>query len=143
MSYHERCPSCAVIVRHTAELSAWHVRIGPWGEKNFDLVCFAPGENPWHGPTRRWLPGRLHGKSDVWQTVEVRARGEEISVTIDGEFITRSQHPGLLSGLIGFHTYGPGTVKWRNLELRSPDGKMLQSGFPEPGPTDASTPAQR
>jgi len=131
MSYHELCPSCALIVRHTSTSSGWHVRLGPWGEKNFDLVCFAPGENAWHGPTRRWLPGRLHGKSDVWQTVEVRARGEEISVSIGGEFITRSRHPGVVNGLIGFHTYGPGTVRWRNLELRRLDGKVLQSGFPE------------
>lgn len=131
MSYHELCPSCALIVRHTAMNSSWHVRLGPWAPKNFDLVCFAPREDPWKNPTRRYMAGRLRGEPDVWQTVAVQARGQEISVSIDGEFITRSQHPGVLKGLIGFHTYGPGTVRWRNLEVRSPDGKLLRDGFPE------------
>lgn len=126
-----RNPSYVIILRHTSKESGWHVGLGPWGAKNLDLVCLTPDEDPWKNSARRYMAGRLHGKSDVWQTVEVQARGAEVAVSVDGKFMTKSSHPDVLRGLIGFHTYGGGIAKWRNLELRAPDGALLWSGFPD------------
>ena len=108
----------------------WLMQIGNYGPKNFDLVAHAPGLNGWKDSSRRYRPDTMHGLSDVWQTIEIKARRENVTVLVDGDVIASSSHPELTHGGIGFHHFSNGVTHWRNLEVRQPDGTLLWKGFP-------------
>ncbi len=109
----------------------WLLQFGNYGAKNMDLVAYVPGEFGWRMPTRRYMPNSLHGEAKVWHNIEVKVRGDNIIVIVDGIVMTTSSHPKLSHGCVGMHTFSPGNARWRNLEVRTPDGKLMWKGFPD------------
>ncbi len=109
----------------------WLLQFGNYGAKNMDLVAYVPGEFGWRMPSRRYMPGALHGEAKVWHNIEVKVRGDNIIVIVDGLVMTTSSHPKLSHGCVGMHTFSPGNASWRNLEVRTPDGKLMWKGFPD------------
>jgi hypothetical protein len=109
----------------------WKLDLGAFrGAKNLDLLAFAPGQDAWKHPARRWLENRLHGKAGTWYSVKVQVRGPKVTVAIDGVEVASSEHPELLQGRVGACSYGAGLARWRKFEVRAPDGTLLWSGLP-------------
>ena len=117
----------------------WHVDIGAFDNpKHFDLIPFVPGEDAWNSPARRWMPNRLHGKTDVWYVVEVQVRQSNIAVRVDGQTVATTAHPQLSRGRVGAASYHSGLSRWRNFEVRKPTGELLWKGLP-PLPTSTGS----
>lgn len=72
----------------------------------------------------------FEGKLNQWYRFEIRSRGDQCTILVDGVPLLEAQGIGLLQGCIGFNTYYSST-KWRNLSVTSPDGQLLWEGFPE------------
>lgn len=119
-----------ILIRNSDKQHYWLLQFGNYGHKNLDLVAHAPGLDGWKHSSRRYRANTMHGLADVWQKIEVKARGENVTVIVDGTVITSSSHPQLTQGGIGFHRFGEGVAHWRNLEVRRPDGKLLWKGWP-------------
>lgn len=131
-----------LFLRWFEEENFWLLQFGNYGAKNMDLVAYVPGEYGWRMPTRRYMPNSLHGEAKVWHHIEVKVRGINIIVLVDGQVMTTSSHPKLHHGCVGLHTFSEGNARWRNLEVRTPDGKLLWKGFPTLPPEQLSETAQ-
>lgn len=105
----------------------WEVAIGPWGPKNVDIRAYVDGEQWWTTPSRRWLPDAVSGRTDEWYVLDVSLRGTRITVRIDGREVASSEHTQLAKGCVGVKFTN---ARWRNLEVRAPDGKLLLKGWP-------------
>jgi serine/threonine protein kinase len=119
----------SVICRFEDQRNFWHVSFGAWGQGNLDVVGAVNGEGHQH-PSRRWLPNRVRGDLDAWQTVEIQLRGDVIKVSVDREAVATTSRDGLQKGCVGFQTFSGGLVRWRNLEVREPNGTLIWKGFP-------------
>lgn len=131
-----------LFLRWFEEENFWLLQFGNYGAKNMDLVAYVPGEYGWRMPTRRYMPNSLHGEAKVWHHIEVKVRGINIIVLVDGQVMTTSSHSKLHHGCVGFHTFSEGNARWRNLEVRTPEGKLLWNGFPTLPPEQLSETAQ-
>ncbi|HQX51247.1 MAG TPA: protein kinase [Planctomycetaceae bacterium] len=106
----------------------WVVAIGSWEPENVDIRAYVDGEQWWTTPSRRWLPKAVSGRTDEWHSLDVHLRGPQITVRLDDHDVASSEHAQLIKGCIGMSFTN---ARWRNLEVRAPDGQLLLKGWPE------------
>lgn len=110
----------------------WCLDIGAFSDSmHFDLLPFVEGEDAWKSPARRFMPNRLHGRTATWYAVEVQVRQSKVTVIVDGEAVATAEHPSLIRGRVGIGSYHVGRARWRNFEVRTPDGELLWQGLPK------------
>jgi len=67
---------------------------------------------------------------DHWYKVRVEIRGAQVRCHLDGKLIFAFKDDRFPAGGIGLATWNS-VVRWRNLKVTAPDGKVLWEGFPE------------
>jgi hypothetical protein len=70
-----------------------------------------------------------HGR---WYTVKIAVRGATIECLVDGKSVFLFSDESFLKGMIGLGTHNA-PVRWRNLKVSAPEGRVLWQGFPEVG----------
>jgi hypothetical protein len=69
-------------------------------------------------------------KPDRWFKMHVEVRGKHVRCSLDGKQVFESDNDQFPNGRIGLGTWNT-AVRWRNLLVTAPDGKVLYAGFPE------------
>jgi hypothetical protein len=70
-----------------------------------------------------------HGR---WYRVKIAVRGATIECLVDGKSVFLFSDESFLKGMIGLGTHNA-PVRWRNLKVSAPEGRVLWQGFPEVG----------
>ena len=71
---------------------------------------------------------------DQWYDVRIEARGAECRCFLDGQLIFEDTDDRFTSGRIGFKTW-ESVSRFRDIEVTTPDGKLLWKGLPTPLPS--------
>ncbi len=102
--------------------------LGSFGGKAMDLTKMV---------NRKWSRvGHYHQVPlilDHWYAMRVEIRGSQIRCIVDGVEIFSCTDVSHANGKIGLGTWNS-RVKWRNLTVTDPDGKLLWEGFPDLNP---------
>ena len=99
------------------------------------LASFGVWKNTRHGISkaiegkvaRESIPGRI--EPGRWYSARIKVRGPEASCFLDGQPTAHYLDPRLQRGRVGiggFHA----SVRFRNIEVRTPEGKPLFVGIP-------------
>lgn len=102
------------------------IDIGGWGATVTEAIFFKGG-NWGRSPGCFLKIPHEHGR---WYKVKIEARGTRVRCDIDGKNLLAYNEETLLKGMIGLGT-GNSSVRWRNLKVTAPDGRILWQGFPE------------
>ncbi|MBS0205132.1 MAG: protein kinase [Planctomycetes bacterium] len=118
----------------------WKLDLGAFGDaRNFDLLPFLANAAPWQSPARRFLAARLHGQYGTWYRAKIEVRGPSIRVFVDDRLVAMTSEDQLSRGRVGVRSWNAGQARWRNCEVRSPDGVLLWKGWP-PIPSQSQPP---
>lgn len=117
-----------VLFRVKNEKDFYWCNLGGWGNKWHSLERGRSGESRWHmvGP-------RVDGgiESGRWYRIKVRCEGLHFRVWLDDQLLIDFTDPeGHRSGMVGVGTWIT-QAKFRQLQVRSLDGKVLYEGLPE------------
>ncbi|HTU24922.1 MAG TPA: family 16 glycoside hydrolase [Pirellulales bacterium] len=117
--------------------SRWQLdAFGPWGAHNQDLRLFYE-RDAW-SYARRWLPGAVQLEIGRPYKITMRMRGTKITILYDGREICTSEHARILAGRVGLVSCVPGAVRFSEIEVSDPSGKLLWHGLPEPPKNEPS-----
>lgn len=78
---------------------------------------------------------------DHWYKVRVEVRGSQVRCHLDGKLLFAFKDDRFPTGGIGLATWNS-VVRWRNLKVTAPDGKVLWEGFPELPTASQTRPAE-
>ena len=107
------------------DASNYHVfTLGPYGG-TFDEVHRIEN-GMW---VRDVNPIRRKYELDRWYAVAIRVQGDKIQCSLDGKESFAYTDAHFPKGQIGFATWDS-VVRWRNIKVTDPDGKVLWSGPP-------------
>ncbi|MBX9622487.1 MAG: DUF1080 domain-containing protein, partial [Gemmataceae bacterium] len=67
----------------------------------------------------------------VWHTARVKVRGDEVETYLNGRLVHRAKPPMPPRGGVGVRTVDGGEVRFTDLTVTAPDGKVLWQGLPE------------
>ncbi|WP_144972885.1 protein kinase domain-containing protein [Bremerella volcania] len=76
-------------------------------------------------------------ENNRWYLLRAEVRGRSIRVWLDDKLMFQTDNKQLPKGRIGLATWNS-MVRWRNLIVTDPDGKLLWKGFPEVDTTTVS-----
>ena len=100
------------------------------GKDNTDLLACVEGLYPWKDPSRRFKRNKLDLQFNKWYSVKFIVRGPQVQVLVDGRFVCKSEYQSLNGGRCGLHSYGRPVAHFRNLQVKSTDGRVLWDGVP-------------
>lgn len=102
--------------------------------------CFTPGNYFGKGTDLAYsLQGQFHRDDTYtalqyepkrWYAIHAKVRQDTIQVWLDGRLMFETKNRHFAHGGIGLGTWNA-VVRWRNLIVTDPDGKLLWKGFPE------------
>ncbi|MCE9528743.1 MAG: protein kinase, partial [Planctomycetales bacterium] len=102
------------------------IEVGGWSATVTEAIYFKDGK--WGRSPGCFLKiPHEHGR---WYKVKIEARGPRIRCSVDGKNLLAYKDETLLNGMIGVGT-GNSPVRWRNLKVTSPNGRILWEGFPD------------
>ena len=65
-----------------------------------------------------------------WYKIKIEVRGPAIQCLVDGKGLFLFRDDTFLKGMVGLGTQNA-PVRWRNLKVAAPDGRILWEGWPE------------
>jgi len=97
------------------------------GNYNNQGIDLAYRHNGQFGRDGTYRPGAY--ENNRWYKMQAEVRGRSIRVWLDDKLMFQTDNPHFPSGRIGLATWNS-IVRWRNLTVTDPDGKLLWKGFP-------------
>lgn len=107
----------------------------PWNR-----YSFTPGNYSGNATDLAYVLKNQFGRDDTyagikfernrWYEIDAKVRQDTIEVSLDGEKLFETKNPYFSHGRIGLGTWNS-IVRWRNLTVTDPNGKLLWKGFPE------------
>lgn len=115
-----------VLFRATDLANFFDFQIGGWSA-TVSEVTFMKNQNWGRVPgTFLQVPHEHHR----WYKCKVEVRGAKIRCTVDGKELFVFEDADHLKGMVGLSN-GNSPVRWRNLKVKAPDGRVLWEGFPD------------
>jgi serine/threonine protein kinase len=102
------------------------LEVGGWSATVTEAVFFKEGK--WGRSPGCFL--NIPHEHYRWYQIKVEARGPRIRCWVDGKSLLTYSDDDRLQGMVGLAT-GNSPVRWRNLRVTAPDGRILWDGFPE------------
>ncbi|HEX7449095.1 MAG TPA: family 16 glycoside hydrolase [Pirellulales bacterium] len=116
--------SCELRFRFQDDANADHYFVGGWHNTRHGVVSFDQGNHK----SLALVNGSL--SIGTWYQVEVRLRGERGECFLDGNKIATFNARGGGRGRVGLLTCDS-SFRFRNISVKSPDGKVLLAGLPD------------
>ncbi len=115
----------SLFIRATDDGNRYSFTPGNYNNQGMDLAYRHQGR---FGRDGTYRPGTF--ENNRWYLMRAEVRGKSIRVWLDNELTFETTNDHFPSGRIGLATWNS-IVRWRNLTVTDPDGKLLWRGFPE------------
>lgn len=120
-----------VLYRATDLANHHDFEIGGWSATVTEAIHFKSGN--WGRVPGTFL--NVPHEHNRWYRAKIEVRGTKMRCSVDGKEIFVFADADLKKGMVGLAT-GNSPVRWRNVKVTAPDGKILWEGFPEVGPME-------
>ena len=113
---------CAVFHFRDAKNKAYF-HAGGWGNTRHEVVFVRDGV-----ANRRLVAGRID--YNRWYDIRLEIRGDTCRCFLDGQEIFDGTNVGFSDGMVGLDSWST-AVRYRDIEITAPDGRVLWRGLPE------------
>jgi eukaryotic-like serine/threonine-protein kinase len=104
---------------------AYWMGFGTYGNRWYEVSSLDGSSG---GHIGEQIPGSV--QSNQWYTMLVKVRGQHCQGFLDGQCVLDFQDGRHLQGRVGLRTFRT-TVRFRNIKVTAPDGKLLWEGMPD------------